>query len=588
LAEQAPEHLVAMVSARQFFAFRCSVGTNLVEVREWIQAQVPHLIPQMIAAHDYEALKLAVKYHYFVAREFLFVPEVFIYAEQHSEDYGHILHLFVNSTLRELRKEKEEAEKKNPQAVFDIRDNEKIKTFFHIARYLIRLHDEKANEQLQLILYIPSMRHAAAQQDNELLRLALTIQNQGAQTCLLAITEVERQARARSFYAAELQQQPNLSVLAENPESSMVSFTEAEEHCIKELRQQYQEEQKRLTVHGIMQMLRNTLRSRYSKEPATITVPKENGAATTIRLPMDWNDFEALALNPVQRLLALRAYYQNVNHSAWRYLQQPNPWIHPNADYVVINQNNPTEKWSTYATYQLLIALLFLGARDRLVPGIDDYTPQKRLYLFFNTLAYMARAHNWDHRRVVLNKDQQPALDVEGQLIYEDYDDQEADRPVCLPGAKRELFHALQGHPALNILTWDIVLLEIHLFVRAHFANKISGKEGILLGFIENYLNDEIEPDGYNLLLSLNIPPDESKCFSQMLFDKYPKHFATFQCRVDDLLSLTPDKPLSIINFYTAVESLLKSPRAGNRHSLFAQGGVESPEIKRQEIQNQV
>lgn len=104
--------------------------------------------------------------------------------------------------------------------------------------------------------------------------------------------------------------------------------------------------------------------------------------AACIILPLNWEDFQALNLSEAYQQKALKAYYQHPEHSAWRYLAKPNPWMHPNAVHVDKNPDNPNERCSTFGSYQSLIAMLYLAARDE-ASDIEAYQLEERIELFY-------------------------------------------------------------------------------------------------------------------------------------------------------------------------------------------------------------
>lgn len=106
----------------------------------------------------------------------------------------------------------------------------------------------------------------------------------------------------------------------------------------------------------IITSLRDQLAERYQAHPAVLM---RNQSA--IKLPLSWEDFQAMKLTPVERKLALQAYYKNKDHSALRYLSKPNHWMHANALYTNREGN---EQWSTFPEYEHLISMLFLATKD--------------------------------------------------------------------------------------------------------------------------------------------------------------------------------------------------------------------------------
>ena len=194
--------------------------------------------------------------------------------------------------------------------------------------------------------------------------------------------------------------------------------------------------------------LRAFLVSRYQANPAVL-IRNDN---QTIILPMQYNEFTALALNAVEKKAALTAYYKHIDHTAWRYLARPNPWIAPNAVYVMRALNGTAH--SLYDAYIPLITLLYIAASDK--DMLDDhkgYTLTGRIDNFMQELALLCRAHNWDR------SNEQGAQ----------YDDHEGDKPSCYSGVKKRLLQSVLGHPLLTSLTPAGAEEELQAFVRAHF-----------------------------------------------------------------------------------------------------------------------
>ena len=188
------------------------------------------------------------------------------------------------------------------------------------------------------------------------MRLALTVGNESACGLLLTIPAVRQLAEANHYYVAEQQGNIDLRALAQDGESSMRALTTAEAGRLKRLNGHYQSFIQNTGIENIVNVLKETLESRYNANPA------------------------------------------------YRYLSKPNHWLSPEAGYVCINDARD-ERWSTFEEYVPLIALLWVAAQDKEIGTVDEHSVESRINHFIDELAQIGRAHNWDRVRSVMYPD---------------------------------------------------------------------------------------------------------------------------------------------------------------------------------------
>ena len=329
----------------------------------------------------------------------------------------------------------------------------------------------------------------------------------------------------------------------------MTALSQGQQNRFQNAIRRYQPMINNAGVQAIMNDLRETLVSRYEEAPAVLA----RGGRETIQLPLEWNAFQALKLSSSERDEAMHAYAQNKDHSAWRYLSKPNPWMHRNASYV--HYEAGLGRWSTFEEYEPLISLFYLAAIDTKSSPIEGHTLETRLEGFIAELALIGRAHNWDRTR-------------SGKQGMEEYDDLEGDRPSCFSGVKRRLFQSVRGHALFAILTPQLLQAEINEYVRKHVAdelNKLSDEnrksiKAILNTMIED--GDSPEPDELAQLTALNIPSESQAQFIQYLNSKYDSFFTAdlgLQAWVKSSFSLNEGEA-HVVKFYSVLGNLFLTP----------------------------
>ena len=120
--------------------------------------------------------------------------------------------------------------------VFDVGEEE-ARCIFYMIRNLIRRganNPHMMHDDIVFLLGIPAVKALAAAQinygsSNELLRLALLLNNRDAAEILLTIPLVRELAEANDYYAGERRGELDLRALARDRESSMKGLTQGEQ-----------------------------------------------------------------------------------------------------------------------------------------------------------------------------------------------------------------------------------------------------------------------------------------------------------------------------------------------------------------------
>lgn len=544
LKEQAPTEFLHMMQAFDYSAFRDAAAAGHLAVLKWMQEEVPDEFLTMVQKYNYHALYQAVtKKHHEVIQWFLEIPECFMHAEAHVREYGHIIHPHIQQLISSWRSQSLNSAP-NP---FSIAADE-AKHGYYVLRNLIRRNEVNSHDDVVFLLSIPSIKALVHTEmtpgyANELIRLALRVGNESAALALLSIPRVRELAERYNYYREELQEGLDLSVLAQDRESSMHALSLGEQKRLKSANEHYLPALQNKGVPQIMEDLRQTLIAYYEKKPAVLL--KDDGS--NLNLPVAWDDFQQLILTAGEQERAMRAYYQNTNHSALRYLSKPNYWMHKEASYVYGDEPNHPHRWSSYIEYEPLIALFWLAAQDKEFPPVDAHTLEGRIEHFINELSLIGRAHNWDKTR--------PRKDKPHEM--EEYDDLQGDRPSCYSGTKRRLFQSVIGHSLLNILSMEEIKQEIREFALAYFKRIIAelNNKNKLRAAFELYVS-EVDDESAKPLSCLNISPQEQDQFLVYLHKKYGAQFAAdfaLIAMVQKELSTNPQS-LSISERYHALK----------------------------------
>ncbi len=574
LEEKASESVLAMIQAQNYYAFRMGAKYGHISVLRHLESKAPQLFSQMVEVDNFFAYRASVENKQIEAGHWLLSKssKCFAYAEAHVEEFGKAsVNPFIAQYLTTLHRE---ALNVPATGVFDIQNSEQAKICFYIVRNLIRRNDRALDDEIKFLLNLPSVKalaHTAVTsgQSNELVRLALTTGNQEAASILLNIPEVRSLTEENNYYRAEVHGQLDLSQLCKDRESSMTALTIGEQKRLDEAIKRYGPTLKSIGTRQLINQLRERLQERYAANPASIV----DRLGKRIILPMDFAEFQHIKLDENDYKLALKAYYQNKDHSAWRYLSKPNPWMHPEAEYVYQDKKT-SAKWSTFEDYQPLIALFWLAAQDSEIAPTEGHTFESRLQHYIEELALIGRSHNWDKTR------------VNAKEKLEEYDDLEGDRPSCYSGVKRRLFQSVLGHPLISILTEDIILEELRNFAREHFQSCIrdDNKEALKVAF-EDYITniDNISEPNKNLLIALNIPVAKQRDFERYLTAKYGAQYSedfTFISLVRNKMTFSSNKS----DFFRNCHALMLDGTAGLYQMLESTAEQKQDKVKAGQI----
>ncbi|MBA2649007.1 MAG: hypothetical protein H0U75_05290 [Legionella sp.] len=538
LEEKEPLFLARLINDNSylFTTMLATAATNYrLDILQHFQEKAPRQLETLLALKDFNIFNSAVREKNIQMVEKLLQFHVILaYAEAHGE-YDQFVNPYISKELESLHQQKSAFELNNTNTVFDV-DLSMAERGFYILRKLIRLScDPAILDDIRFLLSIPAIRNLAHKasadlfhtqettgRQNDLLLLALRTPNEFAAELLLNIPAIRALAVENNYYRSEFQDGVDLRALALDRESSMTALTTGEQSRLQAALTRYNPTlQKKGMVSEIMQNLRHLLQCRFEEKPAVIAIERD-GVESSLRLPFLWINFEKLTLSPQERKAANTAYHQHKDHTAWRYLSKPNPWMHPKASHV--NGQGLRLRWAAFEEYQPLIALFFLAVIDKEVDPIDGFTLETRLEHFISEIALIGRAHNWVKTKVVdeMNK---PILDKEGRPLTIEADKvKKGDKPSCFSGAKRRLFQSVQGHTLFKVLNTEILAGEIRNFVRQHFIQAISLNNPYSL----NKAWDDLtlgEQGTYEVLKVLDISEIKIQQFLHNLESKYGPQF---------------------------------------------------------------
>lgn len=252
---------------------------------------------------------------------------------------------------------------------------------------------------------------------------------------------------------AEVPQPGELQKEALNDESSDIPLTPSEQAQLGDAQSFYHDRiGTKQQVQKVIEELRETLITRYLKDPAIVQQPD----GSKLVLPLSYEELQTLlsdeSLSKNQQAI-FEAYYQNKNHTAYRYFLDDNKWLDPYAIHGVVNEKNT--KRTFFKENEDLIALAFVAVTDEKIQGITGATWEDRLDFFISQLSDIARAHNRDRTGVA------------------NYDDLRADNPSCRFGITRRLYQSVLDHP-LFIPLIDLLEAQIVEQMKNHFQKKIN------------------------------------------------------------------------------------------------------------------
>lgn len=549
LEEKAPTNLLDMITARNYESFRFAALRGHLEVLQYLEEKAQTLLQDMLTYNNCEVFRLVNQNNYHITQKcqldiikhLITYPSIFSYTEEHVYEYGHHVKPFISETLTALRFERLSHQQNYPHVAFNVSE-EKANLLFYMLRNLIRRNEETVQDDIRFLLNLPSLRamvhiEVTPGNANELLRLAMSINNQFASEILLEIPMVRSLAQQNNYYQQEARGGLDLRVLAQNTESSMTALTQGERKRLEAAQAHYQQALKEFGVTKIIEQLRLRLIERFESSPPILEVIIE-GQKRILSLPSNWEAFQALKLQEEEYQQALHAYYQNKYHTAWRFLSKPNPWMHPNASYVVVDPNNPSSRWANFEGYIPFIALLYLAATDTAIGEHDGYTPESRFENFVQELALIGRTHNWDMHP--------------GQV--KEQDDLEADKPSCFSGMKRRFFQSVLGHPLFEILTTEMIKQKIRDFVLEQFQASIHEKnrDSIKQALDKLIFGDDVSTKDWETLKQLDISPEKQQIFFDGLKQEYGCQFTedlSFTRLIKENFAFKKNPDAHIVNF---------------------------------------
>lgn len=364
---------------------------------------------------------------------------------------------------------------------WDIKEPQSLALYFLIAKRFLQYSEERALLRLNILLSVPSIAAQAQLDDNYLLKTALEKSYFSVARRLATIPHVYELALRQNLDLSFLTYAPELGLksIAENNESSIRSLCHIENEQLREAQAYYTPYIEKLGGHdAVLTLLRNELSKRYHASPATIS----DETIKNLVLPLDWDDFQSIAKGLPQTMIdqALTAYYQHKTHTAYRYLLESNPWGTMYTTQLT-SQDGPSFLSNRDKE---LIALFYLAASDLDIPDVDGITRETRVLCFIESLALIARAHNWDHSR--LNRQTNKP---------EKYDDLTWDKRSCQQGVMRRLYESILGHPLFSGLTIDtFATLYFYPLVKQYFQRMIASDNAHELAQAWETFRDEYMP----------------------------------------------------------------------------------------------
>ncbi|GEM_PF-3293480 len=535
LAHLAPTRVQEMIAARSFCAFEGAAMNGHLEVVSELARLAPTRVQEMIASGYFEALRSVVlNEHTSLINKLLTFPSALAHAEMHQDEYGQYVRPFIEKKLEHFRRRHAAG---HPSLV--ITQQEATSCFF-MLRHLMRETPSSADslEKIDFLMAIPAVKsllHRAINQgmENELLRNALRLNNRVLVERLLAVPAVNELARRNNLYPAETHGNLNLQELSDNAESSMMALSGLEEKMLKRLEAKYKPAIDKKGVTEAFNEVYQSIIERYRKNPIVFT--KDNGESLQLLLTKD--EFERLAnerhFSEAEKERANKGYYQHPTHTLYRYLTKGNPWMHPGASYVEID-NITGAGSSDFGRYKGLITLLWTAASDASERGTDGFTSETRLEEMILQIGRgIGRAHNWDKpRRPAHNADGTPRLDSHGKPYMEQFDDLEGDRPSCSSGVRRRLFQSLMGHPLYRQDIRPVIASVFRDKIRDTMKDSISSAsteflEALLVDYARITQGEIMDEMSLVLSCQFDIPEEAIEGWCQALHQQYDVVFGS-------------------------------------------------------------
>ncbi|HET9843315.1 MAG TPA: hypothetical protein VFP93_01490, partial [Gammaproteobacteria bacterium] len=230
-------------------------------------------------------------------------------------------------------------------------------------------------------------------------------------------------------------QQPvtTLANITQFAENSMQSLNAQERNIVSHLKSHYKSIYNEKNFEVIRAEILSYLEESYKKSPAC-----DKGSP----LPLEYT---ANLSNS-----ALESYYKHLNHGAWRYLSDSNPWMAADAKYIQILEDGRKVAIISDADKELL-SYIWIALNDETVKLEEGFTVEGNKNVFVQNLGELNRAHNHDER-AENSEEQQAYLDKVPGIKTTRADDLEADKPTCVYGVTKRLLESPYGHPHIKPL----------------------------------------------------------------------------------------------------------------------------------------
>ena len=178
------------------------------------------------------------------------------------------------------------------------------------------------------------------------------------------------------------------------------------------------------------------------------------------------------------------SYYKNINHTAWRFLHQYNPWMIRESD----NQTH-------FGRYKNTIGQLWLAANDASQPPLDGMSLEGRVNEFIARIADMGRSNN--------------GL---GSANMGDY-------PVCEQGMLGHLVLAVNSHPLYRVVSPADVAARFNEYIRDVIATKITSANRNHIADVYKKMVDfeDLTPAETASLVALNLSEAEVAIFKDRI-----------------------------------------------------------------------
>ena len=375
-------------------------------------------------------------------------------------------------------------------------DKEDVDCCFYMIKALISLKTDDALDKITNLLSIPEVISIAHRDENVLLTLAHAKNILSIVDILMAIPKVKQKSELASIINPS--SEPEDEDMLTRVEASMASkyigresaqkvgLTNGAQRKISILMQLYPSDSPGFRK---IDNLIASLKEKYLSSPVPCSILKDDGK-TIVKLPLTWSEYKALALTPSENERALRSYYGNIYHTAWRFLQRENPWMDT---YTTEEQRKANE------TYAHQIEVLWTAANDLNYPPVGDMTLEHRVEIFIGNIAALARSNS-------------------GYL--------DGDIPACDAGVPGHLSEAVANHPMCVLVTDSDINKEFNAYILDLMKSKINdGNRDSLITAYKNYIPLELSEEDKRSLSLFNISPEEKSVFVKVIEKKYGKPY---------------------------------------------------------------